>query len=140
MGKKMVSHIMGKKIVSLKKLAKMAKEKALAADRDQPSQEECLLRERYGEECLPSSPSSMTPTGFFPVYVGEERQRFLVPMGFLSHPLFKMLLEKARNEFGFEHRNGLTVPCSVPAFREVLNAVKCCNGKFEFGELVEEFV
>lgn len=138
----MVSHIMGKKIVSLKKLAKMARERALAANRDKPSQEVCLLRECSGEECSPPSspPSSTTPTGFFPVYVGEGRQRFLVPMGFLSHPLFKMLLEKARNEFGFKQRSGLTVPCSVSAFQEVLNAVECCNGKFEFGELVEEFV
>ncbi|KAL3716050.1 auxin-responsive protein SAUR50 [Eucalyptus grandis] len=139
MGKKIVSHIMGKKIVSLKKLAKRAKERALSADQDHQSQE-VLLRERYSGECLPSSPSLTTPTGCFAVYVGEERQRFLVPTEFLCHPLFKMLLEKARKEFGFEQRNGLTVPCSVPAFREVLNAVECCNGKFEFGELVEEFV
>ncbi|XP_030531758.1 auxin-responsive protein SAUR21-like [Rhodamnia argentea] len=131
---------MGKTIVSLKKLAKMAKERALSADRDQLSQEVCLLKERYGEGRSLSSLSSTTPTGFFPVYVGEGRQRFLVPTAFLSHPLFKMLLEKAREEFGFEHRNGLTVLCSVPAFREVLNAVEGCNGKFEFGELVEEFV
>ncbi|XP_030475113.2 auxin-responsive protein SAUR50-like [Syzygium oleosum] len=135
MGRKIVSHIMGKKIVSLKKLANMAKERARSAD-----QEVGLLRERYGEECSPSSPSSTTPLGCFPVYVGEGRQRFLVPTGFLSHPLFKMLLEKASDEFGFEQRNGLTVPCSVSVFQEVLNAVECCNGKFEFGELVEEFV
>ncbi|KAI3434027.1 uncharacterized protein J3R85_007007 [Psidium guajava] len=132
---------MGKKIVSLKELAKLAKERALAADRDRPSQEACLLGERYGEGRSPPSPSSSTtPMGFFPVYVGEGRQRFLVPTAFLSHPLLKMLLDKAHDEFGFEHRNGLAVPCSVPAFREVLDAVEGCNGKFEFGELVEEFV
>ncbi|GAB4856375.1 hypothetical protein Ancab_014295, partial [Ancistrocladus abbreviatus] len=59
------------------------------------------------------------PVGFFTVYVGEERERFLVPTSFLSHPLFKMLLEKAHNEYGFDQKNGLLVPCSVGAFREV---------------------
>lgn len=87
-----------------------------------------------------SAKSSGTPTGFFAVYVGEERKRFVVPTGSLSHPLFKMLLEKAHDEFGFEQRNGLVVPCSVSTFQEVLNAVECCNGRFDFGNLVEEFI
>ncbi|XP_028108995.1 auxin-responsive protein SAUR21-like [Camellia sinensis] len=65
-----------------------------------------------------------TPTGHFAVYVGEERQRFVVPTGFLSHPLFKMLLDKAYDEFGFQQRDGLVVPCSVAAFQEVVSAVQ----------------
>ncbi|KAF4402905.1 hypothetical protein G4B88_010357 [Cannabis sativa] len=38
-----------------------------------------------------------------------------------------MLLEKAYEEFGFQQRNGLVVPCSVSSFREVVNAVQCSN-------------
>ncbi|KAL7174415.1 hypothetical protein ACSBR2_033636 [Camellia fascicularis] len=68
--------------------------------------------------------SPRTPTGHFAVYVGEERRRFVVPTGFLSHPLFKMLLEKAYDEFGFEQRDGLVVPCSMAAFQEVVSAVQ----------------
>ncbi|KAI4318821.1 hypothetical protein MLD38_032486 [Melastoma candidum] len=86
----------------------------------------------------PSSPE--TPAGFFPLYVGEDRRRFVVPTEFLSHPLFRMLLEKAQEEFGFEQRRGLVVPCSVAAFQEALNAVRGCYTKFCFGELVEEFL
>lgn len=64
----------------------------------------------------------------------------MVPTGYLSHPLFKMLLEKASEEFGFEQKNGLVVPCSVSTFQEILNAVQVCNGGFDFGNLVEEFL
>ncbi|KAL7194853.1 hypothetical protein ACSBR1_035140 [Camellia fascicularis] len=72
----------------------------------------------------PQTASSGTPTGHFAIYVGEERRRFVVPTGFLFHPLFKMLLEKAYDEFGFEQRDGLVVPCSVAAFQEVVSAVR----------------
>ncbi|KAK9291039.1 hypothetical protein L1049_009223 [Liquidambar formosana] len=122
-----------KKMESFKKLAK--KVKVIRGGDREPSYYEGLLREF--EE---GSPSSKTPTGFFAVYVGEERRRFVVPTSFLSHPLFKMLLEKAYNEFGFEQRDGLVVPCSVSTFQEVVNAVEGCQGKFDFGKLVEEFV
>lgn len=128
--------MLGKKIVSFKKLAKKVKDLG-GSDGHQPSYHEGLLREF--EQDSPNL-SATTPTGSLAVYVGEERQRFVVPTSFLSHPLFKMLLEKAYDEFGFQQRNGLVVPCSVSTFQEVVNAVECSNGKFDFGKLVEEFV
>ncbi|KAK7278682.1 hypothetical protein RJT34_23717 [Clitoria ternatea] len=121
-------------MVSFKKLARKVKVGG-GADSDPPYQE-CLLK-GYEEE---SSPSSTTPTGFFALYVGEERQRYVVPTSYLSHPLFKMLLEKAYNEFGFAQRNGLVVPCSVSTFQEVINAIECNNGKFDLGKIFEDFV
>ncbi|KAL0316092.1 UNVERIFIED_CONTAM: hypothetical protein Sradi_5487400 [Sesamum radiatum] len=82
--------MLGKKLGSMKKLAK--KVKVIGnADRD-PSPYECLLRDNDGGA---SSPTTTTPTGTFVVYVGDDRQRFVVPTGYLSHPLFKILLEKA---------------------------------------------
>ncbi|EXB54579.1 hypothetical protein L484_019148 [Morus notabilis] len=131
--------MLGKKIVSFKKLAKKVKVMGVAGtmDREPTSQHrECLLGE-FEED---GSQTTKTPTGFLAVYVGDERQRFVVPTNFLSHPLFKMLLEKAYNEFGFQQRNGLVVPCSVSTFQEVVSAVECSNGKFDFGEIVEEFL
>ncbi|KAM7531570.1 hypothetical protein LguiB_034980 [Lonicera macranthoides] len=128
--------MLGKRIGSVKKLAK--KVKVIGGVNKVRSHHECLLSVRDEEEG--SSRSGSTPTGFFALYVGEERQRFVVPTGYLSHPLFKMLLEKAYDEFGFEQRSGLVVPCSVTAFQEILSAVECCNGKFDFGNLVEEFI
>ena len=116
---------------SLKKLAKKVKGMG-GGDRKQ-SQYECLLR-----EFEQISPTASIPSGFFAIYVGEEEERFVVPTSFLSHPLFKMLLEKSYNEYGFEQRNKLVVPCSVSTFQKVVNAVECCNGKFDFGKLVED--
>lgn len=123
-------------MVSFKKLAKKVKVIGKLGDSESP-QQEYLLRDF---EDASSGNLSTTPTGFFAVYVGEERERFVVPTRFLSHPLFKMLLEKSYNEFGFEQRNKLVVPCSVSTFQEVVNAVECCNGRFDFGNLVEEFI
>ncbi|KAL6145543.1 hypothetical protein ACLB2K_056229 [Fragaria x ananassa] len=131
--------MLGKKMVSFKKLAKKVKSVGGTGRVVDPySHHQCLLRDSDVQGG--NSPSTKTPTGFLAVYVGEERQRFVVPTSFLSHPLFKMLLEKAYNEFGFQQRNGLVVPCSVSAFEEVVNAVECSHGQFDFGELVEEFI
>ncbi|PSS01592.1 Auxin-responsive protein [Actinidia chinensis var. chinensis] len=128
--------MLGKKMGSMKKLAKKVKIKGGSSQQESLLRESCNTHDQEGS----SPPSSKTPTGFFALYVGEERERFLVPTGYLSHPLFKMLLDKAYNEFGFEQRNGLVVPCSVGAFQEVVSAVEGCQGKFDFGNLVQEFI
>ncbi|KAH1039800.1 hypothetical protein J1N35_041543 [Gossypium stocksii] len=125
--------MLGKKMGSLKKLAK--KVKGMGGGGGEQSHYECLLRENEQ-----MSPSASTPSGFFAVYVGGGEERFVVPTSFLSHPLFKMLLEKSSNEYGFEQRNKLIVPCTVSTFQDVVNAVECCNGKFDFGKLVEELL
>ncbi|XP_030548638.1 auxin-induced protein X15 [Rhodamnia argentea] len=128
--------MLAKKMVSFKKLAKKAKKMGDGTDREQSPHHEFLLGEF--EEGTSSSPK--TPDGFFAVYVGDEHQRFVVPTSFLSHPLFKILLEKASNEFGFEQRERLVVPCSVSTFQEVLRAIEGCNGRFDFGKLGEELI
>ncbi|VFQ65863.1 unnamed protein product [Cuscuta campestris] len=57
------------------------------------------------------------PKGHFPVYVGEARRRFVVPMEYLEHALFQDLLEWAEQEFGYEHpTGGLTIPCTEDYF------------------------
>ncbi|KAL0764006.1 hypothetical protein Bca101_080157 [Brassica carinata] len=61
----------------------------------------------YDEEGLPLD----VPKGHFPVYVGENRTRYIVPITFLSHPEFLILLQQAEEEFGFHHMGGLTIPC-----------------------------
>lgn len=116
----------------MKKLAK--KVKVVGNAERKQMYYECLIKEEQ------EGGATTTPTGTFVVYVGEERQRFVVPTGYLSHPLFKIVLQKAYNEFGFDQRNGLVLPCSVNIFQEVVSAVECCNGKFDFGEFVQEFL
>lgn len=130
--------MLGKKMVSFKKLAKKVRVVGGVDSDHDPAHHECLLKgyEEEEEECATKTP----PTGFFALYVGEEHQRYVVPTRYLSHPLFKMLLEKAYNEFGFSQRNGLVVPCSVSTFQEVVNAIECNNGKFDLGKFFAEFV
>lgn len=80
----------------------------------------------------------ITPVGFLPVYVGEEKERFVIPTAFLAHPLFKMLLEKAYMEYGFDQTSGLSLPCTVSIFQQVVSAVKCHHGQFDLENLVQE--
>ncbi|KAF5443838.1 hypothetical protein F2P56_036364 [Juglans regia] len=65
-----------------------------------------------------ASTSLDVPKGHFAVYVGEsEKKRFLVPVSFLNQPSFQELLNKAEEEFGFNHpMGGLTIPCSEDIF------------------------
>ena len=56
------------------------------------------------------------PRGHCAVYVGSERSRFVLPTAYLNHSLFRVLLEKAEEEYGFDHQMGLTIPCEEVAF------------------------
>ncbi|KAL1324302.1 hypothetical protein HN51_034464 [Arachis hypogaea] len=62
--------------------------------------------------------TSVVPKGHIAVYVGElQKKRFVVPISYLSHPLFVDLLHRAEEEFGFNHpMGGLTIPCKEDAF------------------------
>ncbi|GKC71433.1 small auxin-up RNA [Tanacetum coccineum] len=66
----------------------------------------------------------MSPVGFFPVYVGPEKQRFTIKTKYASHPLFLLLLEDAESEYG-THSDGLILlPCDVAMFYRVLAEMK----------------
>ncbi|KAK4740298.1 hypothetical protein R3W88_003995 [Solanum pinnatisectum] len=62
--------------------------------------------------------SSDIPKGHFAVYVGEkQKKRFVIPISFLSEPLFQDLLNQAEEEFGFDHpMGGVTIPCTEDLF------------------------
>ncbi|XP_021908860.1 auxin-responsive protein SAUR71 [Carica papaya] len=62
----------------------------------------------------------IAPEGCFTVYVGPERQRFVVNTKFASHPLFKMLLEDAEMEYGYSSQGPILLPCDVDLFYKVL--------------------
>ncbi|CAK8576702.1 unnamed protein product [Lathyrus oleraceus] len=57
------------------------------------------------------------PKGHLAVYVGNYHKRFVIPISYLSHPLFRDLLDWAEEEFGFNHpMGGLTIPCTEDYF------------------------
>ncbi|PIA56056.1 hypothetical protein AQUCO_00700413v1 [Aquilegia coerulea] len=62
--------------------------------------------------------TAAVPKGHVAVYVGENQmKRFVVPISYLNHPLFQDLLNKAEEEFGFDHpMGGLTIPCDEDTF------------------------
>ncbi|PKI76965.1 hypothetical protein CRG98_002468 [Punica granatum] len=62
----------------------------------------------------------VTPEGCFSVYVGPHKQRFVIRMECVNHPLFGMLLEEAEKEYGYCSTGPLELPCSVDVFNRVL--------------------
>ncbi|KAJ7543187.1 hypothetical protein O6H91_09G028900 [Diphasiastrum complanatum] len=68
------------------------------------------------------------PKGCLAVYVGQDRQRFVIPIGYLSHALFASLLRLSEEEFHFHHQGGLTLPCEIARFEDVLLRISSGHG------------
>lgn len=66
--------------------------------------------------CLPDD----IPEGYLAVYVGTERKRFVISTKYLSHQLFKELLKRSEEEFGYDHQGGLTIACETVLFEHLL--------------------
>ncbi|KAE8658014.1 Auxin-induced protein 10A5 [Hibiscus syriacus] len=69
-------------------------------------------------------PPADVPKGYLAVYVGQELRRFIIPTSYLSHPVFTILLEKAEEEFGYDHNGGLTLPCEIETFKYLLKCIE----------------
>ncbi|XP_045823401.1 auxin-responsive protein SAUR32-like [Trifolium pratense] len=46
----------------------------------------------------------------------DDSQRFVIPISYLYHPLFKRLLDKAYEIYGYNTDGPLKLPCSVDDF------------------------
>ncbi|XP_068662826.1 protein SMALL AUXIN UP-REGULATED RNA 51-like [Aristolochia californica] len=84
----------------------------------------CVIGESDEENCG-QSPEDLPdiPKGYLAVYVGPELRRFIIPTTYLSLPVFKALLEKAEEEFGFDPNGALTIPCEIETFKYILQAL-----------------
>ncbi|CAL5190216.1 unnamed protein product [Lathyrus oleraceus] len=60
------------------------------------------------------------PNGCLCVYVGSERQRFIVKIKTFNHPLFKTLLEAVESEYGYTNDGPLWIPCEIELFCEAI--------------------
>lgn len=76
------------------------------------------------ESCHSPEPPHGVPKGYLAVYVGRELRRFIIPTSYLSDPLFKVLLEKVEEEFGFDLTGGLTIPCEIETFKYLLQCME----------------
>ncbi|CDO97720.1 unnamed protein product [Coffea canephora] len=64
--------------------------------------------------------SDVVPKGYLAVCVGEELKRFVIPMEYLGHQAFGILLREAEEEFGFQQEGVLKIPCQVAVFEKIL--------------------
>ncbi|KAF9682060.1 hypothetical protein SADUNF_Sadunf05G0069100 [Salix dunnii] len=64
------------------------------------------------------------PEGHVPVYVGDEMERFTVSAELLNHPVFIWLLNKSAQEYGYEQRGVLRIPCHVLVFERVMESLR----------------
>ncbi|KAI4373765.1 hypothetical protein MLD38_011849 [Melastoma candidum] len=62
----------------------------------------------------------VAPKGCFSVYVGAEKRKFVVRTEFANHPLFRVLLEQAEAEYGYNSCGPIELPCDVEIFYRVL--------------------
>ncbi|GLJ10518.1 hypothetical protein SUGI_0129670 [Cryptomeria japonica] len=74
------------------------------------------------------------PEGHLAVYAGYgcERQRFIVPAIYFNHSLFRPLLDKAEEMFGFNHSGPILILCKPLLFEQILgllsgNSTKILN-------------
>ncbi|TMW82140.1 hypothetical protein EJD97_006675 [Solanum chilense] len=67
------------------------------------------------------STSTIAPEGCFWVYVGPNKEKFVIKTKYANHPSFKKLLEDAEKEYGYSYCQGpILLPCDVDYFYLVL--------------------
>ncbi|KAK4594680.1 hypothetical protein RGQ29_018393 [Quercus rubra] len=71
-----------------------------------------------------SSSACVVPEGHVPVYVGDEMERFVISAELLNHPVFVNLLNKSAQEYGYDQKGALRIPCHVLVFERVLEALR----------------
>ncbi|KAB2630900.1 hypothetical protein D8674_008419 [Pyrus ussuriensis x Pyrus communis] len=64
--------------------------------------------------------------GHFTVFAvkGNEAERFVVKLESLSNPEFLRLLEEAKEEYGFEQKGALAVPCRPQELQKILQTCR----------------
>ncbi|KAF7145799.1 auxin-responsive protein SAUR71-like [Rhododendron vialii] len=97
---------------------------------------------RIGNLSRSKSRSATVPQGHLPVYVGEAMERFVVSAQLLNHPIFVKLLNKSAQEYGYDQKGVLHIPCHVLVFERVLEALRVGDGSVQdlLDSLSDEFV
>ncbi|CAK8534720.1 unnamed protein product [Lathyrus sativus] len=80
--------------------------------------------------------STVVPEGHVPIYVGDEMERFVVCAELLNHPIFVKLLNESAQEYGYEQKGVLRLPCHVFVFERVLDALKHGHDTRRIAELL----
>ncbi|KAF9617549.1 hypothetical protein IFM89_037361 [Coptis chinensis] len=78
----------------------------------------------FSDNSVLASTSDIVPKGFLAVCVGKELKKFIIPMEYLGHRAFGILLQEAEEEFGFQNEGALRIPCEVSVFEKILKVVE----------------
>ncbi|KAI9106800.1 hypothetical protein K1719_022328 [Acacia pycnantha] len=62
----------------------------------------------------------LAPEGCFWVYVGPQRERFLMKIEVANHPMFNLLIDDAETKFGYRSEGPIWLPCDVNLFCEAV--------------------
>ncbi|KAG9132813.1 hypothetical protein Leryth_022012 [Lithospermum erythrorhizon] len=54
----------------------------------------------------------------------ENKKKFVIPMEYLGHQAFAVLLREAEEEFGFQQEGVLKIPCEVAMFEKILKMMQ----------------
>ncbi|XP_060188149.1 auxin-responsive protein SAUR71-like [Lycium barbarum] len=77
----------------------------------------------WNSSSKPKSPVVLAPQGCFYVYVGPEKEKFIIKAKYANHPLFEMLLEDAEMEYGYNSQGPILLPCDINRFYKVLGQI-----------------
>ncbi|XWS10681.1 hypothetical protein CRYUN_Cryun38cG0018400 [Craigia yunnanensis] len=94
---------------------------------------------RVSVSSLKKSARRSVPEGHVPVYVGEEMERFVVNAELLNHPVFIGLLNKSAQEYGYEQKGVLHIPCRVLVFERVMEALRLGVDSRDLQDLLRSF-
>ncbi|KAJ1416722.1 Small auxin-up RNA [Sesbania bispinosa] len=104
------------------------------------SQQYTLLRSEsrrpHRAESFRRKRGAAVPEGHVPVYVGEEMERFVVSAELLNHPVFVKLLNRSAQEYGYEQKGVLRIPCHVIIFERVLEALQLGHDSGDIHDLL----
>ncbi|XP_047965410.1 auxin-induced protein 15A-like [Salvia hispanica] len=82
-----------------------------------------MIKRKFLPLNLEENKVARAPAGYVPIYIGREKNRFVIKTKHLNHHLFKSLLEEAESEYGYRHESLLTFPCKVDRFVDVLKEI-----------------
>ncbi|MCD9558918.1 hypothetical protein HAX54_016609 [Datura stramonium] len=81
----------------------------------------------FSEKDKDRSSDESVPKGCLAVCVGNEEKRFVIPMDYLAHQSFQVLLREAEEEFGFQQQGVLKIPCEVSLFQNILKTIQSAS-------------
>ncbi|KAL5716760.1 hypothetical protein ACHQM5_009883 [Ranunculus cassubicifolius] len=67
------------------------------------------------------------PPGHLVIKVGPDAKRFIIKTSYLNQPVFRQLLELTYEEYGFDCKGPLAIPCEEFLFEEIIRSVRDCH-------------